>query len=116
MSKTYETGHSKNVANLQKLIEQVTVYTSYNPPIENLKIENLNTLYNNALAIVNETEEKRSTNKIAIHNRKQAFDNLKSLTTKIVNHLDILNLEEGQFEQAKAINRLIQGAAKKAKN
>ena len=115
MSKTYETGHSKNVANLQKLIEQVTVYTSYNPPIENLKIENLNTLYNNALAIVNETEEKRSTNKIAIHNRKQAFDNLKSLTTKIVNHLDILNLEEGQFEQAKAINRLIQGAAKKAK-
>lgn len=45
MSKQYETGHAKNVANLQKLIEQVTVYTNYNPPVENLTIANLQTLY-----------------------------------------------------------------------
>ena len=31
-----EVGHAKNVANLQKLTEQVTVYTLYNPPVENL--------------------------------------------------------------------------------
>ncbi len=116
MSKTYETGHSKNVANLQKLIEQVSVYTAYNPPVENLTIVSLNTLYTDSLALVNEIEEKRSANKIAIHNRKQTFENLKSLTTKVINHLDILNLKDGQFEQAKTINRLIQGSSKKVKS
>ena len=52
MSKQYETGNAKNVANLQKLIEQVTVYTAYNPPVDNLKIVNLNTLYTNSLNAV----------------------------------------------------------------
>ncbi|MGB3198530.1 MAG: hypothetical protein WBB17_12460 [Saprospiraceae bacterium] len=53
MSSQYETGHAKNVANLQKLIEQVTVYTNYNPPIANLEVANLQTLYTNALAKLN---------------------------------------------------------------
>ena len=37
MPSTSEVGHAKNVANLQKLTEQVTVYTLYNPPVDNLK-------------------------------------------------------------------------------
>jgi len=37
MSKQFETGHAKNVANLEMLIEQVTTYTAYNPSIDNLK-------------------------------------------------------------------------------
>ena len=87
MSKQYETGNAKNVANLQKLIEQVTVYTAYNPPVDNLKIVNLNTLYTNSLNAVTEVEEKRNANKNAIHTRQQAYLNLKSTSTRIINQL-----------------------------
>ena len=41
MPSTSEVGHAKNVANLQKLTEQVNVYTLYNPPIDNIKVANL---------------------------------------------------------------------------
>lgn len=43
MASTSEVGHAKNVANLQKLTEQVTVYTLYNPPVENLTVTSLQT-------------------------------------------------------------------------
>jgi hypothetical protein len=43
MASTSETGHAKNVANFQKLIEQVKVYTQYNPSVNYLKIANLQT-------------------------------------------------------------------------
>ncbi len=82
MSSQYETGHAKNVANLQKLIEQVTVYTNYNPPVENLTVANLQALYTTSLAKLNEVEEKRNANKNAIHLRQVAFENLKPTCTK----------------------------------
>ena len=115
MSKQYETGNAKNVANLQKLIEQVTVYTAYNPPVANLKIVNLNTLYTNSLNAVTEVEEKRNANKNAIHTRQQAYLNLKSTSTRIINQLEILGLSEGVLAQAKSLNNLIQGSKKKKK-
>lgn len=115
MSKQYETGNAKNVANLQKLIEQVTVYTAYNPPVDNLKIANLNTLYTNSLNAVTEVEEKRNANKNAIHTRQQAYLNLKSTSTRIINQLEILGLSEGVLAQAKSLNNLIQGSKKKKK-
>ncbi len=113
MSQQYETGNAKNVANLQKLIEQVTVYTAYNPSIDNLKIENLNTLYTTALASLSAVEEKRNANKSAIHTRQQAYENLKPTCTRIINQLDILGLSSGTLDQAKSFNRLIQGSKKK---
>jgi len=113
MSQQYETGNAKNVANLQKLIQQVTVYTAYNPSIDNLKIENLNTLYTTALASLSTVEEKRNANKSAIHTRQQAYENLKPTCTRIINQLDILGLSSGTLDQAKSLNRLIQGSRKK---
>lgn len=115
MSKQYETGNAKNVANLQKLIEQVTVYTAYNPPVDNLKIVNLNTLYTNSLNSVTEVEEKRNSNKNSIHARQQAYLNLKSTCTRIINQLEILGLSDGVLAQAKSLNNLIQGSKKKKK-
>lgn len=115
MSQQYETGHAKNVANLQKLIEQVTVYTDYNPSVENLTLVNLNTLYNTSLASLTALEEKRNANKNAIHARQQVYENLKPITTRIINQLDILGLQTGILDQAKSLNRLIQGASKKKK-
>ena len=87
MASTSETGHAKNVANLQKLTEQVTVYTLYNPPVDNLKVANLTALYTTASTKLNEVEDKRNANKNAITLRQSAFENLKSTCTKIINHL-----------------------------
>lgn len=114
MASTSETGHAKNVANLQKLTEQVIVYTLYNPPVDNLKVANLQTLYTTASAKLNEVEDKRNANKNAITVRQSAFENLKSTATKIINHLQILGLPSGTIGQAKSLNRAIQGGQKKA--
>ena len=113
MSSTSEVGHAKNVANLQKLTEQIRVYTLYNPPVENIKIANLQTLYSDASSILNQVEDKRNANKNAITLRQTAFENLKPTATKIINHLGILGLSQGTIDQAKSLNRLIQGGQKK---
>ena len=113
MPSTSEVGHAKNVANLQKLTEQVTVYTLYNPPVDNLKIANLTALYATASTKLSEVEDKRNANKNAITLRQSAFGNLKSTCTKIINHLEILGLPQGTIDQAKSLNRLIQGGQKK---
>ena len=114
MPSTSEVGHAKNVANLQKLTEQVNVYTLYNPPVDNIKVANLQTLYNTASTKLNEVEDKRNANKNAITLRQSAFENLKSTCTKIINHIGILGLPQGTIDQAKSLNRLIQGGQKKA--
>lgn len=114
MASTSETGHAKNVANLHKLSEQVTVYTLYNPPVDNIKVANLQTFYTSASAKLGEVEDKRNANKNAVTARKAAFENLKSTSTKIINHLEILGLPSGTIDQAKSLNRVIQGGQKKA--
>lgn len=115
MSSTSEVGHAKNVANLQKLTEQVSVYTLYNPPVASLSVPNLQTLYTTAVAKLSEVEEKRNANKNAIALRQNAFENLKPTSTRIINLLDILGLPEGTLNQAKTLNRTIQGTNKKPK-
>ena len=100
MPSTSEVGYAKNVANLQKLTEQVKVYTLYNPPVENLKLAYLQTLYTDASAKLSEVEDKRNANKNAITLRQSAFENLKPTATKIINHLGILGLSQGTIDQA----------------
>ncbi|MDF2833647.1 hypothetical protein [Chryseobacterium indoltheticum] len=113
MSSTSEVGHAKNVANLQKITQQVTTYSLYNPPIENITVANLQTLYTTATAKLAEVEDKRNANKNAIIIRQTAFENLKSTCTKIVNLLEILGLPQGTLDQARSMNRAIQGSSKK---
>ena len=113
MPSTSEVGHAKNVANLQKLTEQITVYSLYNPPVDNLKVTNLTALYSTASAKISEVEEKRNANKNAITVRQSTFENLKPICTKSINHLEILGLQQGTIDQAKSLNRLIQGGQKK---
>lgn len=113
MSSTSEVGHAKNVANLQKLTQQVSVYTLYNPPVPNLTVANLQTLYAAANAKLAEVEDKRNTNKNAIALRQTAFENLKTTCTRIINRLEILGLLVGTLDQAKSLNRSIQGGSKK---
>ncbi|MDH6211132.1 hypothetical protein M2254_002716 [Chryseobacterium sp. BIGb0186] len=113
MPSTSEVGHARNVANLQKLTQQVSVYTLYNPPIPNLTVANLQGLYDTANAKLVEVEDKRNANKNAIALRQTAFENLKTTCTRIINRLEILGLLPGTLDQAKSLNRSIQGNRKK---
>lgn len=113
MPSTSEVGHAKNVANLQTLTEQVKVYTLYNPPVDTIKVINLQTLYTTASTKLSEVEDKRLANKNAIALRQSAFENLKPISTKIINLLSILGLSDGILDQAKSLNRVIQGGQKK---
>lgn len=113
MHSTSEVGHSRNVANLQKLTEQVTVYTLYNPPLPNLTVANLQSLYSTATAKLSEVEDKRNAKKNAIAMRKTAFENLKPICTGIINRLEILGLLPDTLDQAKSLNHAIQGGNKK---
>jgi hypothetical protein len=94
MSSRSEIGHAKNVANLQKLIQQISVYSLYNPPVPELTIDSLQNLYTTANAKLTEVEEKRNANKNAIALRQDAFKNLKTNCTRITNRLEILGLSQ----------------------
>lgn len=113
MSSNSEVGHAKNVANLQKITQQVTTYSLYNPPVDNISLASLQALYTNANAKLIEVGDKRNANKNAIVVRQSAFENLKSTCTKIINLLEILGLPQGTLDQARSLNRSIQGGSKK---
>lgn len=113
MSSTSEVGHAKNVAKLQKITQQVTTYSLYNPPVENISLASLQALYTNANAKLTEVGDKRNANKNAIVARQSAFENLKSTCTSIMNLLEILGLPQGTLDQARSLNRAVQGSSKK---
>ncbi len=106
----YETGHAKNVANLQDLIAFVTGYgATYNPTKTALKLPQLNTLYttsNNALADV--VAKNRAYND-AVNARINAFAGLETLSTQIINAFEVTDATKEKIADAKSFNRKIQG-------
>ncbi|MGS2739711.1 hypothetical protein [Sinomicrobium sp. M5D2P17] len=109
MKSTYETGHAKNVTNLSKLIAQISLYEKYNPPVEALTVANLTKLRDEARQSIEEAETRRVENRNAIHRRQDIYQQLNPLCTRIVNHLDILGLNSGAMDQARSLNKRIQG-------
>lgn len=109
MSAQYETGHARNVANFQKLMEQVGVFAEYNPSVAGLTLENLNTLYSQGLAAVNEVEAARIAYKNAVHARQETYEPLSPTATRIINHLELLNLPSGTEAQARSLVNSIRG-------
>lgn len=112
MTAIFETGHAKNVANFQDLISFCQGYDkAYNPTNENLKIPNLQLLYQEA----NDKLDSFKTQKTAFDNvtndRKNAFANLKTLSTRIINAISVSGADALAIADAKAINKKIQGAS-----
>ena len=82
MSKTYETGHAKNVVNFQKLIEFVTDYGSvYNPAKTSLKLTTLIALQTEAKGSLEEVIAKNTLYNNAVNNRISEFSDLRTLST-----------------------------------
>lgn len=112
-SSTGETGHAKNIANLQDLISFCRGYgEKYNPVKEELKITGLETLYQNAFQKLMETQTQKTVFDNATNQRADAFKELNPLATKIINALAVSETNPMMLSNAKSYNKKLQGRTK----
>ena len=110
MPSTSETGHAKNVANFQDLIEFVTGYgTTYNPSKNNLKLPQLIALKASAESSLADVITKNTNYNNKVNERITAFSGLKAYSTRLVNALQTTNATPETVGNAKTFNRKLQG-------
>ena len=110
MASTSETGHAKNVANFQDLIEFVTGYgATYNPSKSSLKLAQLVALKATAETKLTDVISKNTNYNNKVNERMVAFSNLKSLSTRLVNALQTTDATTQTINDAKTFNRKMQG-------
>lgn len=110
MASTSETGHAKNVANFQDLIEFVTGYgATYNPSKNSLKLPQLAALKTTAETKLADVMAKNTNYNKAINERMMAFSNLKSFSTRLLNALQTTDATTATINDAKTYNRKMQG-------
>lgn len=110
MSSSAETGHAKNLANFQSLIEFVSGYgTMYNPSKDTLKIPHLNLIATNAHAKLADVIQKNAEYNNAVNNRIIAYQNLRTLSTRLINALQATDAPKERVNNAKVFNRKLQG-------
>ena len=110
MASTSETGHAKNVANFQDLIEFVTGYgTTYNPSKNSLKLPQLIALKASADTNLTDVITKNTNYNNKVNERITAFSGLKSLSTRLVNALQTTDATNETIGNAKTFNRKMQG-------
>ena len=115
MASTSETGHAKNVANLQHLISFVTGYgTTYNPTKNTLKLPQLNALVTTSQANLADVISKNTAYNSKVNDRVIAFKDLKSLATRVINALQTTDATTQKVADAKAFNKKLQGVRAKA--
>jgi hypothetical protein len=113
---TNETGHAKNVANLQSLIAFVTAYgASYNPSKNALKLPQLTALATASQASLGDVVTKNTAFNNKTNERGEAFSNLKPLATRVVNALQITDATAKKVEDARGFNQKLQGSSRSRK-
>ena len=117
MASNSETGHAKNVANFEDLISFCTGYgATYNPSKAAIKLAALNTLRTTAQGTLTVVTTANTAFMNATNARQIIFDPIKKLATRIVNALAATDATPQMIDDAKTINRKIQGARKGGKN
>ncbi|MGQ1948107.1 hypothetical protein ACT3CD_13510 [Geofilum sp. OHC36d9] len=110
MASTSETGHSKNVANFQKLTTYVTgLGTEYNPSKENIQLPSLNELLAAANEAINNVNAAESTYKHAVSTRYAAFKPMKKLITRVNSALKASGASQQVIDSAMTLVRKLQG-------
>ena len=110
MASTSETGHAKNIANLETLISFYTAYgTTYNPTKATLKLAALSTLLTNTKAANTSVNAAIPTLKLAIDAREIVFAPLSKLVTRVLNAVEISNVPKQVIDDVKTIARKLQG-------
>jgi hypothetical protein len=115
MASVSETGHAKNVANLQDLISFVTGYgATYNPTKNALKLPQLTALATASQTSLADVVTKNTAFNNKVNERVVAFSNLKSLSTRLINALQTTDATTEKVADAKAFNKKLQGIRAKA--
>ncbi len=110
MSSHSETGHAKNVANFGDLISFITGYgATYNPSKNALKLASLTAQKTSADLALNAVINKNTAYNVSVNSRMDAFKGLRTLSTRLVNALQATDASDHLINNAKALNRKIQG-------
>ncbi|AZA54352.1 hypothetical protein [Chryseobacterium sp. G0201] len=116
-SSVSETGHAKNAANFQSLISFCIGFgASYNPVKDSLKVAALEELLLNVQNKLDNTKAKKTGFDNATNNRRNAFTDLRSLSTKIVNAYAVSGADQLGIQNMKSVNRKIQGSPSRKSN
>jgi len=108
---TSETGHKKNVENLETLIIDCQGFgTTYNPSNSAITITALQTIYTNATNALTDFTTKENNLSHVINTREVLFIGLKPLATQIMAALLAAGANAQTMLNAKTINRKIQGS------
>jgi hypothetical protein len=116
MASTTETGHAKNVANLDELISSVLGYeTAYNPSKVSIKVEALQSLSGNAKNVITGVNAAFPAYSNAVAAREAAFAPLSKMVTRALNALKATDTTSQVEQNAKTMARKIQGTRAKTK-
>ncbi len=116
MTKISETGHAKNVANLESLITAIVgLGATYNPSRIALQLEELQMLLTKAKESFHAFYEAQTVYSKAVDDRELAFKPLKVLITRINNALKASDSSTKNDESVQTIIRKLQGRRSKRK-
>lgn len=116
MASTTETGHAKNVANLDELISFATGYEKdYNPSKPTIKLEALKSLSGSAKKAIAAVNAALPAFSNAVAAREAAFAPLSKLVTRVLNALKATDTTIQVYESARTLVRKIQGRRATAK-
>lgn len=106
-----ETGHYKNVANLNLLIGYITSYgATYAPTKGIIKLTNLQALYQAGNDNVDAVQTAKNNYSQKVDDREDTFKNIKTFTTRVVANLSGTNVSVQTIKDAKSINAKIQAS------
>lgn len=107
-----EIGHVKNAANFQRLISFCEGFgTTYNPTNDRLKIPQLHSLSQSVTTRINEVRVHKTNFDNTTNLRRTAFEDLRPFATRIINAFIVSGADKRTVEDAKGINKKIQGVA-----
>lgn len=108
--KTNETGHYKNVVSLNALkVFAQGLGATYAPQKESLQLPNLVLLVNEVRTLHNAVKDQINTVSLSVDHRQLVYQNVKPLSTRIINTMGATNVDPKTIEDAKFFNAKIQG-------
>lgn len=116
MSKPNETGHAKNVANFEELVNYVVAYNLvYNPSRESIQVKALQDVLAAGKKCIADYNIALSPYKICTAEREVAYAPLDKLTTRLINSLKATDTTKQMDDTAQSLARKIKGERASAK-
>jgi hypothetical protein len=112
MSAIFESGHAKNVANLQKIIQTIITFgATYNPSNANISSTALSALYTNSSAKIDAVNATLQIWKDETNNREDAFRACTAIATQLLSALQSNNVSQQTIDDFSALVKKMRGDA-----